>query len=111
MIDWQLVLRAAGVFDIAYFMSQSVPIDVRRQLERDVVTHYRDRLIELGVEAPTFDELWDGYRLAVVLCLVYPVVSGGTADPDDERSMNLARAMLDRCATASEDLNGLSFLT
>lgn len=111
VIDWQLILRGAGISDIAYFMSQSVPISLRRERDSDVVTHYHDRLVELGVHPPTRQELWDAYRLTTALCLVYPTVGGGTVDPDDERAVDLVRSMLDRCVTASEDLDAVSLLT
>jgi len=110
VIDWQLVLQNAGISDIAYFMSQSVPIERRRDMESDLVTHYRDRLVELGVDAPTRDELWDAYRVFTMFCTVFPVVGGGTVDPDDERGVALARTMMDRAVTASEDLGAVSLL-
>jgi len=110
VIDWQIILQAPGVFDIAYFMSQSVPIETRRDMEADVITQYHDRLVELGVTPPSRQELWDTYRLACATCLVYPAVGGGTVDPEDERAVDLVRAMLDRCVTAAEDLDSVSLL-
>lgn len=110
VLDWQLTNRSCGIGDIAYFMSQSVPIDLRRELDHDVVSHYRDRLIDLGVDAPTFEELWHWYRLSSVFCLVYPVVGGGTVDPNDERALALVRTMLDRCVAAAEDLDAVTLL-
>ncbi len=110
VIDWQIVVRAAGVFDIGYFMSQSVPIELRRTLDRDVMTQYRDRLIGLGVDAPSFDELWDGYRQSIAFCLCYPIIGGSTIDPTHERSRALIQAFFDRCVTAAEDLDAVSLL-
>ncbi|MCP5028382.1 MAG: phosphotransferase [Actinomycetia bacterium] len=110
VIDWQIIIQGPGVYDLAYFMSQSAPVDLRRDMESDVVTHYRDRLIELGIDPPSRAELWDAYRLATIMCTVYPVVGGGTVDPEDERGVALARAMIDRSVTASEDLGAVEFL-
>lgn len=110
VIDWQLLAQAPGVFDLAYFMSQSVPIDLRREIEADLITGYHDRLVELGVHPPPRNELWDAYRLCTATCIVYPTVGGGTVDRDDERGVELVKAMLDRCVTASEDLDAVSLL-
>ena len=110
VIDWQIIIQAPGVYDLAYFMSQSVPIETRRDMEADVITHYFDRLVELDVSPPSRQELWDTYRLACATCLVYPAVGGGTVDPDDGRAVDLVKAMLDRCVTAAEDLGSVALL-
>ena len=91
-------------------MSQSVPTGLRRELDSDVVEHYRDGLVELGIAAPGVAELWESYRLAAATCLCYPMVGGGTIDPEHERSRELVQALFDRCVTAAEDLDGVSLL-
>lgn len=110
IIDWQLIARTPGISDIAHFMSQSVPVALRREIESDVVTHYRDRLVELGVEPPARQELWDAYRLSVASGLNRPVIAAGNIDRDDERAMDLVRTMLDRSVTATEDLGAVALL-
>ncbi len=110
IIDWQIIIQAPGVFDLAYFMSQSVPTELRRETDADLVTNYHDRLIELGVNPPSRDELWDAYRLAMAFCVVYPVIGGGTVDTEDARAVDLVNTMLDRCVTAVEDLDSVSLL-
>ena len=110
VIDWQIVIQSVGIFDVGYFMSQSVPIGLRRTLDHDVVTHYRDRLIELDIDAPSFEQLWDGYRQSIAFCLCYPIIGGATIDPAHERSRDLIQAFFDRCVTAAEDLDAVSLL-
>lgn len=109
-LDWQIVLHAPGIYDVGYFMSQSVPVELRRAMDRDVVERYRRRLTALNVPAPTFDELWEGYRLACIYCVVYPVIGGGPADPGNVRAVTLLRTVAERCFTAIDDLVALDFL-
>lgn len=110
VLDWQIPLHAPGIFDVGYFMSQSVPVELRRSIESDVVRSYRQQLIDLGVPAPSFDELWEGYRVTSVYCFVYPVIGGGPADPDDERAVKLVRTAATRCLAAIEDLGAMDLL-
>lgn len=110
VLDWQVVLNAPGIFDIAYFMSQSVPVELRRAIESQVVRSYRQRLVDLDVPAPSTDELWEGYRIASLYCFVYPVIGGGPADPADPRAVKLLRTVATRCFAAIEDLGAMDLL-
>ena len=40
-LDWQGVMRSKGIEDVAFLLSQSVPVDVRRRIEREQVERYR----------------------------------------------------------------------
>ena len=48
--------------DVAYFLCNSLPIELRRKEERDLLMRYRDGLDAAGAEVPTFDETWRDYR-------------------------------------------------
>jgi hypothetical protein len=103
--DWQIITRARGAYDIAYFMSQSVNPDDRRAVEMDVLRAYHEKLMEHGVRDYSFDQCFNDYRLTAMFCLVYPVIAGGTLDLANERGLTLARTMLDRSITTILDLN------
>lgn len=109
-LDWQIVLHTAGIYDLGYFMSQSVPVKLRQAVEVDMVARYRQRLVEHGVPAPPFEELWEGYRLASLFCVVYPLIGSGPADPSNERAMTLVRTVAERCFAAIDDLDALDLL-
>jgi thiamine kinase-like enzyme len=103
--DWQIITRARGAYDIAYFMSQSVNPEDRRVIEMDVLRAYHEKLLENGVKDYSFDQCFNDYRLTAMFCLVYPVIAGGTLDLANERGLTLARTMLDRSITTILDLN------
>jgi thiamine kinase-like enzyme len=109
--DWQLTSRGRGIYDIAYFMSQSVEAEMRRVLERDVVRLYYEALVAEGVSGYAFEDAWEGYRLAVMWCMMYPVAAGGGLDLSNERGVALARAMARRSFAAIEELGADEFLT
>lgn len=62
-LDWACTARAPGVRDVAYFLSNSVPTDLRRREERSLLERYLAGLAACGVEAPSFDQAWLQYRL------------------------------------------------
>ena len=75
--DWQIVSRARGPYDVAYFLSQSVNPADRRAIEMDILHRYHEKLLERGVPEYSFDQCFDDYRRSAMFCLVYPVVAGG----------------------------------
>ena len=83
--DWQIVLRARGPYDVAYFMSQSVNPAERRASEMDILRSYHETLLQQGVKGYTFEQCFDDYRACAMFCLVYPVISGGTLDLANDR--------------------------
>ena len=109
MIDWQLIARGRGPYDLAYFMSQSMDVSDRRSGERGIVERYHQTLIEHGVENYSIEQCWDDYRLAIMFCVTYPV-AGGTMDAGNERGEALIRAMMTRSFTAVIDHNATELL-
>ena len=104
IIDWQLMSRGRGVYDIAYFMSQGVEPAARAATEMEVLHRYHESLRAGGVTGYTFDQLFDDYRTATLWCLMYPVAAGGGLDLSNERGTALATAMATRSFAAIEEL-------
>jgi hypothetical protein len=107
LCDWQLVSRARGPYDLAYFTTQSVTVEQRREWEPDLVARYVDGLVEHGVTGYTDEDARLDYRIATLFCLVYPVVAGGSLTVEDERHTRLCRTMFERCVAAIDDLDCL----
>ncbi len=105
VIDWQIAFRGRGVYDVAYFMSQSVQPEERRAKEKEILRSYHRTLMENGARGYDFDQCLHDYRLSTLFCLVYPVIVGGTLDLSNERGLALATAMLDRSVAAIVDLD------
>jgi len=103
--DWQIVLRARGTYDVAYFLSQSLDPADRKVCEMDILSAYHEKLLEHGVKDYSFDHCFNDYRTSAMFCLVYPVISGGTLDLANERGVELVQAMLGRSVATILDLD------
>ncbi len=105
VIDCHISAKGRGPYDVGYHMSQSLDPDLRAELEEPLMRDYHRILVEGGVRDYSFDQAWRDYRLAVVFCLLYPVLVLGVADLGNERGLALGRALLTRCVRAIDDLN------
>jgi hypothetical protein len=110
LVDWQLVCRARGPYDLGYFTTQSLTVDQRREWEPDLVARYGDGLAANGVTGYSDDDLQLDYRTAALFCLVYPVIAGGSLTVEDERHTRLCRTMFERCVAAIHDLDCLELV-
>ncbi len=52
MLDWQLVQRGFWDVDVGYLIAATLPPDVRRASERDLLSHYLDALVAHGISIP-----------------------------------------------------------
>ncbi len=110
VIDFQLMARARGPYDVAYFTSQSLDVAQRRATEQDLVRRYHDTLLSAGVRDYSFDDCFEDYRLAILWCAVFPIGMGGGLAGDSERHLELATEVSRRCFTAITDLDAVSTL-
>ncbi len=108
--DWQGILRGKGIHDVAYFLSQSLPIELRRAHERDLVARWHAGLVEGGVTAYGVEQAWEDYRRAVLYLWTYVAVIGGSLDPGNERGVGWMSEMVRRSAAAIEDLDTIGLL-
>lgn len=102
VIDWQLMLRANGIFDVAYFLNGSLPVEVRRAHEAELFDGYLAALATRGV-AVDRDDLWHRYRQATLVHLVYAVTVGGGVDLGNERGRALSDTLTDGYFAAAMD--------
>ncbi|ONH25672.1 phosphotransferase [Pseudofrankia asymbiotica] len=65
-VDWQLAQRGPWWVDIGYHIASALTIEDRRANERDLLQHYLDELRAGGVDAPSLDDAWTGYRQGIV---------------------------------------------
>jgi hypothetical protein len=66
LVDWQLVQRNFWGIDVGYHVASALTTADRERSERDLLTHYLDELRARGVDAPSWDEAWQGYRMGNV---------------------------------------------
>ena len=91
------------------------PLDFYRiedslESEERIVREYHRVLVDNGVKDYSFDQAWDDYRAAVMGCLTYPVVAGGSVDLANDRGLELATKMLRRSLSAIDDLKAYEVL-
>jgi hypothetical protein len=110
IIDWQLVARARGVFDFAYFMAQGGDPDRRKANEMRLLERYHALLLENGVDGYSFEECLRDYRASILYGLVYIVISVGSLEHADERMQQLFGVALERTIRAIDDLDATELM-
>jgi hypothetical protein len=109
-IDWQILLKGRGTYDIGYLLSQSLAPADRKANEDSIVREYHATLMANGVSGYAWDQCWSDYRASVLFCLVYPVIAGGSVEMANERAVALLHAMTDRSVAAITDLGCANLL-
>ncbi|MEX2327954.1 MAG: phosphotransferase [Pseudomonadales bacterium] len=110
IMDWQISGAGHGIFDVTYFICQSLQPELRRQIEKPLIERYVALLKQYGVDDYEFDTAWRDYRLLILFCLIYPITVCGSLDTANERGRMLGATMLDRNLTAVEELGCAEFL-
>ncbi len=105
VIDWQLCVRGGGLYDLGYFVSQSLPVELRRAHERELIRLYHETLAGEGVGDYPFERCWDDYRIAVLVATIIPVNGVVNLDLSNPRAVKLMDALTERATTAVADLN------
>jgi aminoglycoside phosphotransferase (APT) family kinase protein len=106
-LDWQVVQCGQGMRDVTYFLVLSLPTDVRRAHERELIALYVATLLERGVAAPMLDHAWEQYRLHAFYAWIAAVVTAAAATLQSEE---IVRAGLARSSAALMELDSLALL-
>jgi hypothetical protein len=111
IIDWQLSVRSVGVFDIGYFIVQSLTTEMRREHGEALLRRWYDRLVELGVTGYTWDDACSDFHQSVMLQMSIPVIGAANLDPANERGRQLLECLGQRNCQALVDYGcaGLQF--
>jgi thiamine kinase-like enzyme len=107
-LDWQITTKTVGGYDFAYFVSQSLSADDRRQYLDELVVTYLGTLAEAGIDYPE-DQFWLDVRRTLLFCLVYPV-QVMALDLTDPRAAALVREMTQRASTAIIEMGALELV-
>jgi aminoglycoside phosphotransferase (APT) family kinase protein len=110
IVDWQSITKSSPGQDLAYYLTQSVRLDIRRAHEAALLDRYLEGLQRHGIRHYSRDQLRHDYRLAALYLLDYAVVIAATLDLSNERGMAIARALSARCCAALDDLDCQSLL-
>ena len=108
--DWGCFSLAPPMRDVSYFLCTSLPVERRREWERELIEVYLDHRAAGGSPGPTFDDAWREHRLhagyAVVAAAPAALYGGAatTADPA------YSRAFVARVTAAVHDLESVEAL-
>lgn len=106
-IDWQSIASSCPEHDLAYFVTQSVPTDLRHSY--DLLGHYYRVFTSHGIDYPR--ELFDRrYKVSALYLLDFAVVIAGTLNLANERGQQLGRTLLGRSLRALDELKAWELL-
>jgi aminoglycoside phosphotransferase (APT) family kinase protein len=108
--DWQGILRGKGAHDVAYYLTQSMPVEERRVHERELVGRWHAGLVDAGVADYGAEQAWEDYRRAALYLWTYVVVITGALDPANARGQSWIEQMIRRSSAAIGDLGLLELL-
>jgi hypothetical protein len=109
-IDWQSPNRAWGTYDVAYFMSGSMPPAERRSCEESVLRAYHETFSRNSHGSYPYAQLFDDYRRSLLVYLAIFVVNGATLELSNQRAVDLFDVIFDRLNAAILDLDALALL-
>ena len=109
IVDWQTASANNPLNDVAYFLGGSVQLELRREIERDMVELYRAELNRLGVELDA-DTAWREYRRGTCHGLIITVL-GAMFTEAGERSDKMFGAMIAGHLQHAVDLDAHEFWT
>lgn len=108
MVDYQAVSKAAPEHDLAYFVTQSLPDDVRHA--EDWLAVYHQHLTSEGIDY-SIETSRLRYRYAAMYLVCYAVVIAGTLDQANERGRKLAETLLGNSLRSVKELNALELIS
>ncbi len=100
LYDWAVISRSPGIRDVAIFLGNSCPPEVRRAEQDGWLRAYRQGLVDGGVDAPSLDELWRRLRLGVLYGWVAATTTAAVGDrwQPIEVGMKAMRGATQACA-------------
>jgi hypothetical protein len=108
LYDWAVISRSPGIRDVAIYLGNSCPTELRRSEQDGWLRRYHRVLAEAGVAAPPLTTLWDRYRR----CVLYAWVAATTTAAMGSKWQPIEVGMLGmtRATAACADLDTLGGL-
>lgn len=109
VLDWQGLGIGCGTIDVAYFLGGSLTTPERRNNERDLVRHYHEKLVSLGVTDYSAEQCWEDYRVLAIHGLQVGIFGAG-AVKRTPRGDEMWRTWIHRHAEQTRDLDSFALL-
>ena len=108
LYDWAVVSRSPGIRDVAIYLGNSCPTELRRAGQDAWLQRYHEMLRRSGVAAPPLSTLWDRYRR----CVLYAWVAAATTASMGSRWQPIEIGLLgmQRATEACADLDTIGAL-
>lgn len=103
--DWAVISRSPGIRDVAIYLCNSCPEDVRRSQQESWLRAYREGLVAGGVDAPALETLWQRYRRTVLYGWVAATTTAAVGDR--WQPIEVGRQAMRRSTQACADLDTL----
>ena len=103
VIDWQGVTTGQPAYELAYWLVLSLPVELRREAEEEMLRLYHSTLVEHGVEGYSLRRLRSHYRNSMLQFLAGIVILVGALDFSSPRGQALAAAAMERLEAALRD--------
>ena len=110
VIDWQLTSMHCGLYDVAFFVINSLTPEVRREVERPALEEYHRIVCAEGAADISFEACWRAYRSSILAILMPLVVGCGVVDIEDRTMAEGMDLLLRRLAVAIDDLDAAELL-
>ncbi|MEE9280703.1 MAG: phosphotransferase [Myxococcota bacterium] len=104
-IDWQVVGRGPGVYDVAYFLSGTLDPETPHQQELELLRAYHDELVAHGVRDYDFETCLLDYRRCLLVLVQRLVAGADTLEFEHARGQELMDTWLERLAARLRDLD------
>lgn len=105
VLDWQTVVYAPGVVDVAYFIGGALDATTRRANEDELLRHYHSELVDLGVDGYPFERLVQDYACATFHNFIIGVAAAMLVERT-ERGDELFLSMVTNSLTHARDRDG-----
>ncbi len=110
VFDWSLAAIGRGVVDISFMLGFSLATELRRQVEKDVVKLYHQRLLDRGISGYTFDECWTDYLRGLLQKTATLLTAFSRVPHNDPRGTKLVNITVNRWFSAIVDNEATSLL-
>ena len=110
LIDWQAIRRGRGAYDLAYFLSTSVPSEMRKSRQDELVEAYVETLRAHGVEGYSTEDCREDFGWALLDIVTFVGIIGSTLDFQSSRGLELSQTIISRLWQAIEDNSALDLL-
>lgn len=103
VVDWQMYGYGRGIMDVAYFLVDALPVDLRKASEYHLLQDYHGSLRQQGVTDYSFEQCWMEYQQAIFWKLMTFVIGGAVNDTVQPKIQLYLESVLPRLVTFYED--------